>query len=221
MDDESAEDINLWGQMDSQLEDLFTAVNVLDVKARHSASTSIQRWIRGYKVRKARRMKKSEPLPPVPPPAPAEPPAKKEPVKAEKVPSIFRSVHEADVGLMNNVYTPNIFAFHSAGVGGVLDDTSSFELRAAARLNARQQALDSREDGALWRQQRWEMREADSFLQAFHFSEAQDAFLPSRQQPHNFQYPQLWHAAPAPPSMPPRQPSMAPAWHRDLILPIR
>jgi len=120
-----------------------------------------------------------------------EKPEKVEPaekVEAPPVPSIFRSMNEADAALLHKVYTPDIFAFRSGGAGGVKNDTSSFELRAAARLNARKMALDSREDDALWRQLRWERRQADAFSQAFHFRECQG------HQPDSFHYPRSWYA---------------------------
>lgn len=129
--------------------------------------------------------KKTEKLDKVATPAKAETAEKAE---ERRVPSIFRSMNEDDAALLHRHYTPDIFAFHSGGAGGVKNDTSSFELRAAARLHARQRALDSREDDALWRQLRWERHQADAFSQAFHFRECQG------HQPDSFHYPSTWYA---------------------------
>lgn len=82
-------------------------------------------------------------------------------------PSVFAASGEEDLRLLSRCYSPNIFAWTAFGGEGVQDDTSTFKLRCAMRLRARDAELQQQELGALWRRQKHEITEADGFMEAF------------------------------------------------------
>mmetsp|Transcript_141456 Transcript_141456/g.452155 ORF Transcript_141456/g.452155 Transcript_141456/m.452155 type:complete len:294 (+) Transcript_141456:63-944(+) len=83
-------------------------------------------------------------------------------------PSVFASGDPGDVAMLDRYYPLNVFAWQAAaGDVGVSDDVSGFQLSVAARLRARQRALDAIDLAAAWRVQRREMEEADMFLDGF------------------------------------------------------
>mmetsp|Transcript_71630 Transcript_71630/g.180899 ORF Transcript_71630/g.180899 Transcript_71630/m.180899 type:complete len:285 (-) Transcript_71630:100-954(-) len=83
-------------------------------------------------------------------------------------PSVFASGDPRDVAMLDRYYPLNVFAWQAAaGDVGVSDDVSGFQLSVAARLRARQRALDAIDLAAAWRVQRREMEEADVFLDGF------------------------------------------------------
>lgn len=143
---------------------------------------------------------------------PLDPSYTEEPRQASpsKVPSVFGSGNKADLEKLKRHVFPNIFAWNAYGGEGVEDDVSSLQLRAAARLRARQAELLAREKefglGSVWEVQRQEMREADSFLDAFDRNEAKS-------------FPWAPAAPPPMPCHPTGFPSRLPAqrwppWHR-------
>lgn len=83
--------------------------------------------------------------------------------------SIFRSADPKELAMLGRHYRPNVWAMAgpracAAPVESVADDVQGWQLRCAARLRARQAALDGVCLEDAWRVQRREMAEADAFV---------------------------------------------------------
>lgn len=95
-------------------------------------------------------------------------------------PSVFASPSPADQDLVARCYQPNIFAWSRHGCEGVRDDVDDLQLRVAARLRRRQQALDKGEFDSVMQLHHREMRDADAFMQAFdHQASGASSALPA------------------------------------------
>eukprot|EP00931_Biecheleriopsis_adriatica_P022293 TRINITY_DN14366_c0_g1_i2.p1 TRINITY_DN14366_c0_g1~~TRINITY_DN14366_c0_g1_i2.p1 ORF type:complete len:312 (-),score=66.74 TRINITY_DN14366_c0_g1_i2:74-955(-) len=82
-------------------------------------------------------------------------------------PSVFSAPSESDIKLLGRCYTPNIFAWDRLCDVGVEDDVDDLQLRVGHRLRLREEALKAKDLAALKALQAEEMRDADSFMQAF------------------------------------------------------